>query len=272
MCNDKKPKSYAKQTRHCLLHHPTEVLLCLGVFAAPLLLACAIAIIHWYTRSFSSFFSFFSMRHFIIGLLLSVVASAYTSTTAQAQTIDTTASRVGLAGMSFQISLTNGISINSFSGFGGGFAGKYWFTDKFALSTGLNTFGSSTDTDFPNSTFNRTDIAIDLSALSEFHFFNRSTWSPYVGVGIGVGTTVNSSTSNTPDNRPTTGRVTLCGVIGVEYFILPRISLGLAQRLFLTYSWANNFVVAGSNPPRTSNGRGLLWVPFSTNFTTNIYF
>jgi hypothetical protein len=208
------------------------------------------------------------MKRILIVLLMATMCSVHTF----AQTIDTTASRIGWTGLSFLLSIQNGINLNSWGGLStGGIAGKHWFSEKFALSAGLSAFGTSVSRDYQGAQSDRTEANIELNALSEFHFLSRNTWSPYVGVGIGV-RTYSIGSQNAPDNNPSLGAVSLSGVVGIEYFILPRISLGVAQRIYITYGWTNNGTFTGSNPPVRYNERALSWTQFSTNFLATIYF
>lgn len=153
--------------------------------------------------------------------------------------------RTGLKGLSIGVNWGNPFSIGNV-----GFYGKYWLNDQFVPLAGVS-FSSYesiitySNTGLPTNT--RSTVAnCNLLAGFEYHLLKNQQFSGFTRFTVG------SYISNVPGfnsgNIFDSGVILLNAGFGVEWFIIPHISVSVRQDISLSYVWGNK-VYAPNQPP-----------------------
>jgi len=130
------------------------------------------------------------------------------------------------------------------SAFGGGFGGKYWLSDLWAMNASVRfrLDGRNTDEDGPG-TNDFTQSSVGFSTAIERHIL-RARLSPYVGMGIGYMYTYRKNSRANPnysaEDRTRTHEASLGLDLGVEFWLSRNFSLAGQYSLAARYMTQKN--------------------------------
>ena len=155
------------------------------------------------------------IRYVLLGfVLVTSLASAQTDSTERAKMI----------GLRFSF---NGLNL------GGGLGGKYWLSSQSAVVGGISFVSRSNISASSEATFS-------ILAQYEYHFTPQRQISPYIAGGLNLGFgNIAERGGNSIISRPTFS-VGASAIIGVEFFVIPAISLA-GQQAF-SASFTQNFI------------------------------
>jgi hypothetical protein len=175
-------------------------------------------------------------------------------------------SRVGLKGLSL------GLNLQPLSLGGSGFYGKYWLTDQIAPVAGISfsLYDNSVTYRVNGLPTNRTYFSnISLLAGVEYHLLKNQQFSAFsrITVSTNISTVPGYNSSNIFDSGTFFSTIG----IGIEYFIIPRISISVLQSIQLAYAWGNG-IASPNNPTLLGDGRTVIINSGLTNFLFHFYF
>lgn len=154
-------------------------------------------------------------------------------------------SHKGDKGISFSVS---GLSYVGLGQFEGGIGGKYWISNKLALtsSIGISAYKTTSTSSYSNysdskSTYSRFSLFVGV----EDHFFVKKRLSPYFGGGIDFRFSSRVDYAGLPRDNPPPGRTKkdktttntfgIRGLCGIEYFLADWVSLAGQYRISYFY-------------------------------------
>lgn len=172
------------------------------------------------------------IRYVLLGfVLVTSLASAQTDSTERAKMI----------GLRFSF---NGLNL------GGGLGGKYWLSSQSALACGINfAINSAPSSDAQTS--------LGFSSQYEYHFLANHQLTPYLagGANFGFGIITDNNSAGMRVSR-TSFSIGASAIIGVEFFIVPAISLAGQQAIGATYTQYPNVNVPQLRQERWDIGLG----------------
>ncbi len=172
------------------------------------------------------------IRYVLLGfVLVTSLASAQTDSTERAKMI----------GLRFSF---NGLNL------GGGLGGKYWLSSQSAVVGGLSFVANSATSSNSQSSFG-------LSSQYEYHFLAKGQISPYLagGANLGFGVVEDNNSAGMRVSR-TSFSIGASAIVGVEFFIVPAISLAGQQAIGATYTQYPNANVSQLRQERWDIGLG----------------